>query len=390
MSSELINALKMVADEKSINIGDLIETIEGAVSTAAAKRLNRNNLEAKFNGEKGEFDLFEILKVCERVEDPLLQINADEALKIDDKARIGSTVWRHVEMEDLGRIAAQSVRQMIHKKGRELELDRLFASYRSRIGEMVTGRMIRKSHENYIFSLDDIEALLPTDEQLALDNLERGRHVKLFIIDVSFATREPLVIVSRSNPDLLRKLLELETPEIIEGHVEIVAVARDYTGRSKVAVRSKKPDVDAVGSCVGVRGGRIQPVVKELSGEKIDVFNWSDDPKKLISSALTPAKNIEVIPARDEKKAYAIAPDDQLSLAIGKKGVNVNLAVNITGWQLDVLSRREYEENLKRFRREKAEQDYEDVSGQKRGAADTAKTETLPDTGATENERPDS
>ncbi|HEB73215.1 MAG TPA: transcription termination/antitermination protein NusA [Nitrospirae bacterium] len=349
MPTELLNALNMVANEKSININDLIETIEGAVSFAASKRLERDNLEAKFDKEKGAFDLFEILKVCESVQEPKLEINMDEAGKIDNQARIGLTVRRRVELEGLGRIAALSVRQMIHKKGRELELDRLYAYYRSKIGSAVTGRLIHKSHDNYIFSLEGIEASLPPDEQLANDHLERGKNTKLLIIDVNFTRKEPVAIVSRTHPDLLRKLLELETPEIIEGHVEIVALARDYAGRSKVAVRSKKPGVDPVGACVGVRGGRIQPIAKELANEKIDVFSWDDDPKVLIASALVPAKNVQVIPAREEKRAYVIVPDEQLSLAIGKKGVNVKLAVKISRWELDVLSRKEYEENLARI-----------------------------------------
>jgi len=349
MSTELLNALNMVANEKSIDIDDLIETIEGAVSFAASKRLERDNLEAKFDREKGLFDLFEILKVCESVQEPKLEINVADAEKIDSQAHIGISVRRRVELAGLGRIAALSVRQMIQKKGRELELDRLYAYYRQKIGSATTGRLIRKSHDNYVFSLEGIEAILPPDEQLTNDRLERGKNIKLLVIDVSFTRKEPVAIVSRTHPDLLRKLLELETPEIVEGHVEIVALARDFAGRSKVAVRSKKPGVDPVGACVGVRGGRIQPIVKELANEKIDVFCWDDDPKALIASALVPAKNVEVIPAREEKKAYVIVPDEQLSLAIGKKGVNVRLAVKICRWELDVMSRREYEENLKRI-----------------------------------------
>lgn len=369
MSTELVNALNMVADEKSIAIDDLIETIEGAVSFAASKRLERENLEAKFDKENGKFNLFEILQVCESVLEPMIEISVDEAEKIDDQARIGSTIRRQVEMEGLGRIAAQSVRQMIHKKGRELELDRLYAYYRAKIGSIITGRLLRHSHDNYLFSLDDLEAVLPPDEQLANDRLDRGKNYKLLVIDVSFSRKEPAVIVSRTHPDLLRKLLELETPEIVEGHVEIVAVARDYSGRSKVAVRSKKPGVDPVGACVGMRGGRIQTIVKELSNEKIDVFPWDDDPKILIASALTPAKNVEVIPATlDEKKAYVIVPDEQLSLSIGKKGVNVKLAVKIARWELDVMSRKEYEESLDRIHHMRKQ------SGDGRGTSGKAET----------------
>lgn len=342
--SELLNALQMVADEKSIDLADLIETIEEAVTKAAAKRLNRENLDARFDKGKGKFDLYEILEVVDAPEKGAEQISAEEAAALDPAASVGDMVRRHVEMEDLGRIAAQSVRQMIHKKGRELEQMRLENELKSRIGSMVTGKVIRRAADGYLIDLGDAEAILPKIEQIAQERLERGRTVKLIITGVTSGRGEPLVTVSRRHPDLLAKLMEIEIPEVADGVVEIVALARDNQGRSKVAVRSGKPDVDPVGSCVGTRGNRIQMIMKELSGEKIDVFEWSDNPEKLIALALAPARNLDVILVKNEKKAYVVVPDDQLSLAIGKKGSNIKLAVKLTGWELDVMSLAEYQE----------------------------------------------
>lgn len=353
MTTELMNALRMVADEKSMHIDELIKTIEQAVTMAAVKRLNRHNLDAKFDREKGEFDLYELLEVIDgKVDNHTTQIEFDRALMIDPTMKPGDMLRNQVELDDLGRIAAQSVRQMIHKRGREAEAHRQYLAYTDRIGEMVTGKYIRKTDAGYMFDIGNLEANLPPSEQLQNDRFERGKHVRLVIAEVAEGRREPLVTVSRTHPNLLSKLLEMETPEMAEGVVEIVAIARDATGRSKVAVRSRKNDVDAVGSCVGVHGGRIKPIMRELSGEKIDIFTWSDDPKKLIAAALTPAKNMQVIPSEKDKFADVIVPDDQLSPAIGKKGVNVKLAVKLTKWELDVMNKKEYDEKKARLARQ--------------------------------------
>jgi len=343
MTTELLNALKMVADEKSMDLKDLIATIESAVTRAAMKRLNRENLEVRFDQEKGEFDLFEQIEVVESVENSTSQISLEEALKLDESHEVGSFILEPVKMEGLGRIAAQSVRQMIHKKGKEAEHHRILEEYRKRIGEVVTGTMEGRSEAGILFNLGDVGAVLPKEEQVVNDKFNRGQHVKLAIADVCDRWSDP-VVVSRVSPALLSSLLELETPEIGEGLVEMVNVVRDNAGRSKVAVKSKKRDIDPVGACVGVRGSRIQPIVRELNGEKIDIIAWSDDPKQLIASALAPAKNVEVILDEKSKNADVIVPDDQLSPAIGKRGVNVKLAVKLTGWELDVMNSKEYEE----------------------------------------------
>lgn len=373
MTSELINALKMVADEKSMNINDLIATIEEAVLAVASKRFNRDNLQVVFNTSKGEFELYEELEVVEDIEYPLDQIRLDKAITLDPSASVGSMVKSRVVMEDLGRIAAQSVRQMIHKKGREAEVHKRFLNYKDRIGEMITAKIAKRNDFGVVFELGEIEAILPPSEQLATDKYERGKNMRVVIAEVMEGRREPRVILSRANPALLQKLLEMESPELADGSVEIISMARDQSGRSKLAVRSRKKDVDPVGSLIGAQGVRIKPVMKELSGEKIDIFTWSDDPKKLIAAALTPAKGLTVILSDKQKFAEVIAPDDQLSLAIGKRGCNVKLAVQITHWDLDVMSRKEYEEKLSRMSgRERREETQAEARSSERLSDDKA------------------
>ncbi|MBI5815068.1 MAG: transcription termination/antitermination protein NusA [Nitrospinae bacterium] len=355
MTSELLNALKGVADERSMKVDDLVAVIEEAVKIVAVKRLNRENLEVRFDRARGEFELYEILEVAEEPSDPSLQISLDRAVMIAPEASVGSTVKNRVEMEDLGRIAAQSVRQMIHKKGREAELHHLFLSYSARKGQVVTARFIRKTDAGLVFELGELEGVVPHSEQLANDRFERGRHVKLAIAEVAEGRREPMITLSRIHPNLLTKLMENESPELADGTVEVVNVARDGSGRSKVVVKSRKHDIDPVGACIGPHGARIKPVMKELSGEKIDIIGWSEDPKKLITAALAPAKSMKVLPSDKIKFADVIVPDGELSLAIGKRGVNVKLAVKVTRWDLDVMNQKEYEEKMARIEKNSGE-----------------------------------
>ena len=355
MSDELLNALKMVADEKRMEPEDLIATIEEAVTLAAIKRLERTNLEALFIKEKGEFSLFEILTVTDEVTDPASEITLEHAKAIDEEVEPEGEVRRPVVMEGLGRIAAKSVRQMIHKKGRETQTASLREQYRERIGEMVSAKISRKSKEGFVFDLGDAEGLLPPESELAHDRVERGARMKVVIDGVSEERGKPLVTLSRTDPSLLGNLIELETPEIVEDLVTIVAIARDRSGASKVAVSSKKRDIDPVGAIIGARGSRIQPVSKELAGEKIDVFRWSDDLSTLITSSLTPAKKMRVILNEKERTADIIVADDQLSLAIGRKGVNVNLAAKITDCRLDVMNEEEFAAKEKRLAKMKKE-----------------------------------
>ncbi len=349
MSSDLHNALKMVADEKRIELEDLVKIIEEAVAIAASKRLGKVNIEARFLRDTGEFELFEYYDVVEQVEDTAIELNLEDARERDENAEIGSKLLEPVILHDLGRIAAQSVRRMIHKKGRELELLHLFQQYTDRKGEVIIGRFVKRVEGGFMFSLDDLDGILPESEQLEHDRFTRGKDVKLVIADVEMDRNRPVVKVSRVHPNLLKALISKESPEVLDGIVEIVAVARDSSGRAKVLVKSKKEDIDPVGACVGIRGSRIQPVVKELAGEKIDIFPWSDDPAVIIASALVPAKNVKPVIRKYQKIADVILPEDQVSPAIGKRGVNVRLAAQVTGFEINVMSAKEYDENIAKF-----------------------------------------
>jgi N utilization substance protein A len=349
MSVELLNALKMVADERRMSVDDLITTIEEAVAAAACKRLERDNLEARFLRGAGEFELDELLTVVEKMRDHEYEITLVDAQEIDPEVAMGGIVRRVFRMEGLGRIAAQSVRQTIHKKAKEVEIANLSDKYEKRIGEMVSVTMTRKIGKSPIFDLGEVEGILKPDRQLVHERIDRGRRVKMTIAGVNDIRREPLVLLSRVAPELVQRLVEMETPEITDGIVEVINVSRDSSGASKVAVTSRRKDVDPVGAVIGVRGSRIQPISKELGGEKIDIILYSDDPKKYISAALTPAKRTEVILDPKEKFADVIVADEELSKAIGKRGVNVRLASVLTGWQLDVMSRAEYDEKQARL-----------------------------------------
>lgn len=244
MSKELINALQMFADEKAMDVEDLVRAIEDAVAFAAKKRLEKENLEVVFNKERAAFELFEILTVDDG--DHMGDLTPTEARAIDPDAQLGGTVRRSVEMADLGRIAAQSVRGMIHKKGKEMELIKLAGSYSRRVGEMIIAKVNNKNEDGYWFELGDLSGLLPPAENLLTDRLERGKQIRVTIVGVDSSRRTPVVTLSRSRPELLQRLMELETPELADGTVEIVAISRDNTGRSKVAVRSRKPQIDPV------------------------------------------------------------------------------------------------------------------------------------------------
>lgn len=349
MSTELVNALKMVADGKKMSLEDLVATIEEAVTLAAVKRLGRTNLESRFVQERGEFELDEILTVTEEVSDPATEILLEDAIAIDPEAEDGHVVRRKVVMEGLGRIAAQSVRQMIHKRGREAETANLREGYQKRIGQMISAIVTRKTRDGVVFDLNDTEGLLAPTHQLAHDRYDRGKRFKVTIDGVSEERGAPMVNLSRTSHKLLTALIELETPEVAEGVVNIVACARDSSGASKVAVVSTRNDVDPVGAVIGARGSRIQPISRELSGEKIDLFRWSADPSALIASALTPAKKIKVIMNDKKEEADVIVDDEELSLAIGKRGVNVRLATQVTGYAIDVMNEKEHKEKIERL-----------------------------------------
>ena len=283
----------------------------------------------------------------EDAKDPALEISLEDARKINKEAKLGETVEVEIVPRDFGRIAAQTAKQVIIQKLREAEREIIFTEFNDRKGEIVSG-IIQKADKNIVvMDLGRLEGIMPSKEQIPTEKYRVNDKIKGYVMDVEKGAKGvPQVIVSRSHPDFVRKLLELEIPEIYEGVIEIKSVSRDAGYRSKVAVYSPDPNIDPVGSCVGQRGVRIQNVINELNGEKIDVIEWNEDPSIYISSALLPAKILAVDIKEEEKFAQVIVPDDQLSLAIGKSGQNARLAAKLTNWKIDIKSESQFREML--------------------------------------------
>lgn len=337
----LERVLSEIRRERGIDKPVIIEALKAALLSAARKKYGpRMELEAQFNPEIGEIELFNFRTVVDKARDGFNEISLEEARVLDPGVEIGDSLGIKLETKDFGRIAAQTAKQVIIQKIRDAEGENIFQDFRDRKGEIIAGSVHRFNKGNIIVNLGRTEALLPLSEQVPGESYRQGDRLKAYILDVREPKRgEPQVVLSRTNPQFLVKLFELEVPEISEGIVTIHSVAREPGVRSKIAVRSKDPDIDPVGACVGSKGSRVQGVVQELRGEKIDIIPWSDEPAKFVCNALLPAEISEVIIDEREKSMEIIVEDDQLSLAIGKRGQNVRLAVKLTGWKIDIKSR---------------------------------------------------
>jgi len=339
MLSELARVIEQVGKDKGIDKAILIEALEAAMLTAAKKKFGANKeIEARFNEESGEIELFEFKTVVEQVEDPETQIAVEESHKLDPEAEIGDSLGIKMDSTDFGRIAAQTAKQVIIQRVRDAERDIIYNEYKDRKGEIVNGIVRRFEKGNMIVDLGRAEAIMPVKEQIPRESYRPGDRVRGLIVDVQKVTKGPQIVMSRASNEFLIKLFELEVPEMHEGIVRIVSAAREPGGRAKVAVASRDSDVDPVGACVGVKGSRVQSVVQELRGEKIDIVAWSPDPAKFVCNALAPAQVSKVILEEEARSMEIVVPDDQLSLAIGKRGQNVRLAVMLTGWRIDIKS----------------------------------------------------
>jgi N utilization substance protein A len=348
MVSDLKRVIEQVGREKGLDREVLVKTLEEAVKAAARKKLGSNyDLEVTFNDEIGEIEVFEFKEVVEKVNNEHLQISLEEAHKIDPESEIGDSLGVKMDTDEFGRIAAQSAKQVIMQRLREAERNIIFGDYKERRGEIVHGIVQRFDKGSIVVNLGRTEAELPAREQIPKETYKQGDRVRAYILDVKQFSRGPQILLSRTHPNFLSALFENEVPEIAEGIVSIVQVAREPGGRSKIAVVSKDSDVDPVGACVGMKGTRVQAVVQELRGEKIDIVTWDPDPAKFICNALAPAEIVRVIVDEDGRSMQVVVPDDQLSLAIGKKGQNVRLASKISGWHLDVVSESNYNRSLK-------------------------------------------
>lgn len=339
MSSELLDALNALEEQKGISREILVEAIEAALVTAYKRNFNQaQNVRVDFNLENGSMAVYSRKEVVEEVEDSRLEISLEEAKKINSAYEVGDIVEQEVTPRNFGRIAAQTAKQVVTQRVREAERNIIYDEYVDRTDDIVNGIIERKDSRNIYISLGKVEAALPLNEQIQGEEYRPQQRIRVYITKVEKTTRGPQIIVSRTHPGLLRRLFEMEVPEIYDGIVEIKSIAREAGDRSKISVYAHDEDVDAVGACVGAKGARVQTIVDELNGEKIDIVEWSEDPVVFVANALSPSKVLDVIVDEEEKSTTVIVPDYQLSLAIGKRGQNARLAAKLTGWKIDIKS----------------------------------------------------
>ena len=339
MVGNLNHIIDQVVKDKGINRDILIDALESAVLSAANKKFrNTRDLEAHFNDEIGEVEVFEFVTVVEEVVDSYKEIDIDEAREVDPDVEVGDSLGMMLEAGSFSRIAAQTAKQVIIQKVREAEREGVYTEFKDRVGEVVNGIVRRYERGDLIVDLGRAEALLPNREQVPRENYRQSDRVRAYISEVKMSAKGPQIILSRTHPGLLISLFSSEVPEIAEGIVEIKGAAREPGSRAKIAVVSHDVDVDPVGACVGMRGSRVQNVVTELRGERIDIIPWTPDPARFACAALAPAEVSRVYIDDEEQAMEIIVPDDQLSLAIGKKGQNVRLAAKLIGWKIDIKS----------------------------------------------------
>ncbi len=348
MNKEFILAVEELEKEKDISKDLLIDAIESALVSAYRKNYgNSQNVRVNIDRVNGDIDVYmrKVVVSDEDVMDEYGELTLDEAHEIDPSYQIGDVIESKVTPKDFGRIAAQTAKQVVVQRIREAERGIIYDDYSNRQSEIVTGVVQRVSNETVFINMGKTEGILAATEQVAGENYSINTRLKVFIMDVKKTTKGPQVYLSRSHPGLVKRLFELEVPEIRDGIVEIKSISREAGSRTKIAVYTNDPDVDPVGSCVGPRGTRVQAVVDELFGEKIDIINWNEKPAELVKSALSPAKAEQVFINEAEQSATVIVPDFQLSLAIGKEGQNVRLAAKLCGWKIDIKSHSQFEEN---------------------------------------------
>lgn len=340
MLPDLRRLIDQMSKEKGIDRQIIVEALETAVLTAARKKLGLGlDLEVQYNDEVGEIEAFQFKTVVEKVLNSDTQISLEEAReKLDDDAELGDSLGMKVDTDTFGRIAVQTAKQIIIQKVKDAERDNIYEEYKDRKGDLANGFVQRFEGGNIIVSLGMTEGVIPSSEQIHKEVFKRGERIRAYIYDIKRISKGPQILLSRTHPGFLRTLFELEVPEISEGLIEVVNIAREPGNRTKISVKSNDKDIDPVGACVGMRGSRVQSVVQELRGEKIDIVPYSDDQVKYVCNALSPAKVDRVLVDEDVGAMEVIVPDDQLSLAIGKNGQNVRLAARLTQWKIDVKS----------------------------------------------------
>ena len=351
MNRELISVIDELVRSKGIEKSRVIGAIEAAMLMAAKKRFGQaENIQVEIDSKTGEISVVSKKTIVDTVTNPKTEVALQEARQFDSEAEVGDEIGSLIEMNDLGRIAAQTAKQVIFQKVREAEWEAVQKEYSTKQGDLVNGIILGMERRNYLVDLGKTEAVLPVQEQIPRETYRRGDRVKAMLLEVRRTPKDVQVILTRSHPQFVAKLFELEVPEVLEKIIEIKSIVREPGDRTKIAVTSREKAVDPVGACVGIKGSRVQAVVRELRGEKIDIITWTSDPRVFIAQALNPA-SIEKVGVDEEKKsALVVVADSQLSLAIGKNGQNVRLAARLTGWKIDIISATEYE-------KEKAERD---------------------------------
>ncbi len=361
---ELVIAMEELEKERGIKKEYLLESLESALVTAYKKNFDSaDNVKVEINHETGEIHIYSTKTVVEAVKDSCFEISLDDARKISKKLEIGDSVDVEIVPKNFGRIAAQTAKQVVVQKIREVEREIIYNEFNNKKGEIVTGIIQKADGSAVILDLGKLEGIMPLKEQIPTEEYKVNDKIRGYVLDVEKGAKgNPQVIVSRSHPDFVRKLFEFEIPEIYEGLIEIKSISRDVGSRSKVAVYSTNPNIDPVGSCVGQKGVRIQNIINELNGEKIDVIEWNEDPAVYIAAALLPAQVLAVDVKEDEKFAQVIVQDDQLSLAIGKSGQNARLAARLTNWKIDIKSESQFREMLAKANSEDTESEVEETS----------------------------
>jgi N utilization substance protein A len=343
MNQEFIRALDVIQEEKSIDKEELIQAIEAAITTAYKKNYgNSHNVEINIDRENGDIQVFALKEIVEVPENDHSQISLEKAREVDSNYAVGDFFRKEVRPRDFGRIAAQNAKQLIIQRIKEAERNIIYDDYLKRQDEVLTG-IIKRIEKGVVYvEVGKLEAVMLPSEQTTGENYTMNQRLKVYLLMVKKTTKGPQVNVSRTHPGLVKRLFESEVPEIFDGIVDIVSISREAGSRTKVAVKANDPSIDPVGACVGQKGVRVQNIINELQGEKIDVIKWSDNIEEYLANALSPAKVVEIIPNTDEKTAIAIVDDYQLSLAIGKEGQNVRLAAKLTGWKIDIKSKIDY------------------------------------------------
>ena len=339
MNNELLEALNILEDEKNISKDTLLEAIENSLLTACKNHFGKSeNIKVSIDPQTCEFHVYQEKTVVEKVEDPCMEISLANAKMIDSVYELGDVINEEVKSKEFGRIATQNAKNVILQKIREEERKVLFDEYYSKEHDVVTGVVQRYVGKNVSINLGKVDAILTEGEQIEGEVFKPTERIKLYILEVKSTSKGPKILVSRTHPDLVKRLFESEVTEVKDGIVEIKSIAREAGSRTKIAVYSQDEDVDAVGACVGMNGARVNAIVNELRGEKIDIINWCENSAVLIQNALSPAKVISVIADDEERKAKVVVPDYQLSLAIGKSGQNARLAARLTGFKIDIKS----------------------------------------------------